>query len=62
MQYKAPNHKSLTLDEAKHTSEVITTALPYIQRYKDKLIVVKYGGNAMTDPVLESSLPEISSY
>ncbi|AKG15108.2 acetylglutamate kinase [Moraxella bovoculi] len=55
MQYKAPNHKSLTLDEAKHTSEVITTALPYIQRYKDKLIVVKYGGNAMTDPVLESS-------
>ena len=48
-------HKSLTLDEAKHTSEVITTALPYIQRYKDKLIVVKYGGNAMTDPVLESS-------
>ncbi|MDO4442065.1 MAG: acetylglutamate kinase [Moraxella sp.] len=48
-------HKSLTLDEAKHTSEVITTALPYIQRYKDKLIVIKYGGNAMTDPVLESS-------
>ena len=55
MQHKSPTHKSLTLDEAKHTSEVITTALPYIQRYKDKLIVVKYGGNAMTDPVLESS-------
>lgn len=35
--------------------EVITTALPYIERYKDKLVVVKYGGNAMTDPVLESS-------
>lgn len=48
-------NKSLTLDEAKHISEVITTALPYIQKYKDKLIVVKYGGNAMTDPVLESS-------
>ncbi len=46
---------SLTLDDAKHTAEVITTALPYIQKYKDKLIVVKYGGNAMTDPVLESS-------
>lgn len=46
---------SLTLDEAKLTAEVITTALPYIQKYKDKLIVVKYGGNAMTDPVLESS-------
>lgn len=48
-------HQSLTLADAKHTSEVITTALPYIQRYKDKLIVIKYGGNAMTDPSLESS-------
>lgn len=46
---------SLTLEDAKITAEVITTALPYIQKYKDKLIVVKYGGNAMTDPMLESS-------
>ncbi|MFB6347907.1 acetylglutamate kinase [Moraxella sp. ZJ142] len=46
---------SLSLEDAKLTAEVITTALPYIQKYKDKLIVVKYGGNAMTDPVLESS-------
>ena len=55
MQSKSSTHQSLTLNEAKHISEVITTALPYIQRYKDKLIVVKYGGNAMTNPVLESS-------
>ena len=55
MQSKSSTHQSLTLNEAKHISEVITTALPYIQRYKDKLIVVKYGGNAMTDPVLGSS-------
>lgn len=33
----------------------MTTALPYIQRFVDKIIVVKYGGNAMTDPELESS-------
>lgn len=46
---------SLSLEDAKLTAEVITTALPYIQKYKDKLIVVKYGGNAMTDPDLESS-------
>lgn len=46
---------SLNLDDAKITAEVLTTALPYIQRYEDKLIVVKYGGNAMTDPELESS-------
>ena len=31
---------SLTLDEAKLTAQTITTALPYIQRYKDKLIVI----------------------
>lgn len=46
---------SLNLDDAKNTAEVLTTALPYIQRFVDKLIVVKYGGNAMTDPMLESS-------
>ena len=46
---------TLNLDEAKITAEVLTTALPYIQRFVDKLIVVKYGGNALTDPALESS-------
>ena len=46
---------SLNLGDAKITAEVLTTALPYIQRFSGKLIVVKYGGNAMTDPELESS-------
>ncbi|WP_201598055.1 acetylglutamate kinase [Psychrobacter fulvigenes] len=46
---------SLNLDDAKITAEVLTTALPYIQRFVGKLIVVKYGGNAMADPALESS-------
>ncbi len=46
---------SLNLNDAKTTAEVLTTALPYIQRFVGKLIVVKYGGNAMTDPKLESS-------
>ncbi len=46
---------SLKLDEAKTTAKVLTTALPYIQRFADTVLVVKYGGNAMTDPVLESS-------
>jgi len=32
---------------------ILTEALPYIQRYSGKTIVIKYGGNAMTDPVLE---------
>ena len=46
---------TLNLAQAKTTAEVLTTALPYIQRFEDKIIVVKYGGNAMTDPELESS-------
>jgi acetylglutamate kinase len=34
---------------------LLTEALPYIQRYSSKTIVIKYGGNAMTDPELERS-------
>ncbi|WP_395146743.1 acetylglutamate kinase [Moraxella atlantae] len=45
----------LDLAQATQTAEVLTEALPYIQRFEDKVMVVKYGGNAMTDPVLESS-------
>jgi acetylglutamate kinase len=32
---------------------VLAEALPYIRRFHDKVIVVKYGGNAMTDPRLK---------
>jgi acetylglutamate kinase len=34
---------------------VLTEALPYIQRYLGKTLVIKYGGNAMIDAGLESS-------
>jgi len=36
-------------------AKVIAEALPYIQRFWDKTVVIKYGGNAMTDPVLKSA-------
>jgi acetylglutamate kinase len=36
-------------------AHVLTEALPYIQRFKGKTIVVKYGGNAMVDEQLNSS-------
>ncbi|MBU0770821.1 MAG: acetylglutamate kinase [Gammaproteobacteria bacterium] len=32
---------------------VLSEALPYIRRFQDKTIVIKYGGNAMTDPALK---------
>ncbi|MFO1322016.1 MAG: acetylglutamate kinase [Burkholderiales bacterium] len=34
-------------------AQILAEALPYIRRFQDKTIVVKYGGNAMTDPVLK---------
>lgn len=36
------------------TAEVLTEALPYIQRYHGKTIVIKYGGNAMVDEKLKT--------
>ena len=36
-------------------AQVISEALPYIQRFWDKTVVIKYGGNAMTDPNLQAA-------
>jgi len=40
---------------AKNIANVLTEALPYIQKFTGSTIVVKYGGNAMTDEVLKNS-------
>jgi len=45
---------SLTTDSAINTAKVLTEALPYIQRFAGKTIVIKYGGNAMTEEHLKS--------
>jgi acetylglutamate kinase len=34
-------------------AKILGEALPYIKRFYDKTIVIKYGGNAMTDPKLQ---------
>ncbi|MDI3325713.1 acetylglutamate kinase [Pontibacterium granulatum] len=41
--------------EAMTTAEVLSEAMPYIQRFVGKTIVIKYGGNAMTDEKLKNS-------
>ncbi len=41
--------------DAINTAKVLSEALPYIQRFSGKTIVVKYGGNAMTEPHLKNS-------
>ena len=46
---------SLTRDSAMNVANVLTEALPYIQRFIGKTIVVKFGGNAMIDEALQNS-------
>ena len=37
-------------------AKVLTAALPYIQKYNGKTVVVKYGGNAMVHPMLKKAV------
>ena len=39
-------------------AEVLTAALPYIRRYRGKVVVVKYGGNAMINEQLKQQVME----
>ena len=39
-------------------AEILAQALPYIRRFHGKTIVIKYGGNAMTDPALQQDFAE----
>ena len=41
--------------DAMHKAQILAEALPYIRRFHGKTIVVKYGGNAMTDEKLKHS-------
>ena len=45
----------MTLSTTQDIAAVLTEALPYIQRFHGKTIVVKYGGNAMIDEDLKNS-------
>lgn len=44
------------MDELLKKAEVLIEALPYIQKFNRKVIVVKYGGSAMTDPELQRNV------
>nr|WP_200770625.1 acetylglutamate kinase [Thiomicrospira sp. ALE5] len=46
---------NLNKDQAQNIASVLAEALPYIQRFAGKTIVVKYGGNAMTEDHLMAS-------
>jgi acetylglutamate kinase len=54
---------TLPADSVAHISprdkaEILAQALPYIRKFHGKTIVIKYGGNAMTDPALQADFAE----
>ncbi|MBA5776208.1 acetylglutamate kinase [Stappia sp. F7233] len=42
----------MTVTDTQNPAQVISKALPYMLRYDDQVVVVKYGGHAMGDPEL----------
>lgn len=57
-QHPAPTAAGGSADrgfEPDRRARTLVEALPYIQRFRDSVVVVKLGGHAMTDPALTSS-------
>ena len=50
---KLQDSMNLNKEQAQNVASVLAEALPYIQRFSGKTIVVKYGGNAMVDEKLK---------
>jgi acetylglutamate kinase len=46
---------SIALERAKNIAHVLIEALPYIQRFRGRTMVIKYGGNAMVEQSLKHS-------
>ena len=44
---------SLTAKSAQQVAHVLSEAMPYLQRFRDKTVVIKYGGNPMVDRELK---------
>ena len=56
-------HPSSFMTDTSHIAprdkaEILAQALPYIRKFHGKTIVIKYGGNAMTDPALQADFAE----
>ena len=48
----------IDFEDAARRAEILTQAMPYIRKYRDKIIVVKYGGNAMVSEELKRQVME----
>ena len=58
-----PDPATLATHDLSHVAprdkaEILAQALPYIRKFHGKTIVIKYGGNAMTDPELQADFAE----
>ena len=42
-------------ENSRNVAHILSEALPYIRRFQGKVIVIKYGGNAMIEPSLKRS-------
>jgi len=51
-------HTDVSHIAPREKAEILSQALPYIRKFHGKTIVIKYGGNAMTDPVLQQDFAE----
>jgi len=52
-----PLHSESSASTAQKAA-VLAQALPFLRKYRGKTMVIKYGGNAMTEPVLQKSFAE----
>ena len=54
----SPNDPDLSHIASRDKAEILAQALPYIRKFHGKTMVIKYGGNAMTDPALQADFAE----
>ena len=52
------DNDSLAHISPRDKAEILAQALPYIRMFHGKTLVIKYGGNAMTDPALQKAFAE----
>src|SRR5438105_15370937 len=55
MRYPMPDLPNI---DPRDKAEILAQALPYIRQFHGKTLVIKYGGNAMTDPELQADFAE----
>src|ERR1700749_1071119 len=55
-----PTHAPVDLSHIapRDKAEILSQALPYIRKFHGKTIIIKYGGNAMTEPALQQDFAE----